>query len=250
MEGSPDIIKMNYSVITACLNSSETIGKAIKSVLSQDPLPLEYYFVDGASQDGTVGVIESLLEGNPTFSYKIIHQTEKTGITGAWNLALSKVKGDVVFILNSDDWYEADAAKSVLDCFCAYPEAGVVLGDACFHEVSGEKHVRGNRNFKFFPLLMPVIHPACFVKREVYEKQGCFDQRYRISADYEFTYRCFRNGVKFHEIRKPIVNMLLGGAANRNRRTARIETYQIAKKYSTIPILPEIAYLARYLSGR
>ncbi len=237
---------MNYSVLTACLNSERTIRRSIDSVLSQRLLPSEYIFVDGGSADRTMQIIR---ENNSKTSFKIINQTEKTGITGAWNMALREVTSDLVFILNSDDWYESGAVADVLDAFKENPEAEIVYGPALFHRGS-EQFVRNCRPLWMFPVMMPIAHPSCFVRKSVYDKVGLFDEKYKISADYEFLYRCRSKGLKFCEIRKALVNMELGGYANSNRGVARRETLQIAKRYSSIPILPELAYFARVITCR
>ncbi len=243
---------MTYSVITACLNSAGTIRRSIDSVLSQKPLPAEYIFVDGGSTDATLEIIrhtgEDAGKGGLPVKIRIISQEEKTGITGAWNLALKEITTDTVFILNSDDWYEPDAASEVEKAFND-TGADIVISSAYFHG-SGGKVIRHCRSFNLFPLLMPIVHPGCFVKKSVYDKVGLFDQKYRISADYEFLYRCRSKDVKFHEIRKVLVNMELGGTANSSRSAARSETVEIGRKYSSVMLLPELAYLARWLTGR
>ncbi len=244
---------MNYSVLTACLNSERTIRKSIDSVLSQKIKPAEYIFVDGGSTDRTVQIIweKEMFARDNNFKtvFKIINQDEKTGITGAWNLGLKEIRSDIVFILNSDDWYESDAASKVINCFENRSDAEIVVSSALFHNQSGKFTVHC-KPFCLFPVLMPVIHPGCFVKKSVYDKIGYFDEKYRISADYEFLYRCRKKGIKICEIRKITVNMELGGTANRNRVAARVETLEIGRKYSAIPLLPEMAYLARLATGR
>jgi glycosyltransferase involved in cell wall biosynthesis len=244
---------MKYSVITACLNSERTIGRSIESVLSQEASPSEYFFVDGGSVDKTLQIIwgNELFARKNNFktSFEIINQKEKTGITGAWNMALRKVSSELVFILNSDDWYEPGAITEVLDFFKGNPAAEIVYGPALFHR-GREQFVRNCRPLWLFPAMMPIAHPACFVRRSVYGEVGLFDEKYKISADYEFLYRCRSKGVKFCEIRKVLVNMELGGTANRNRATARRETCEIAKKYCPVPLVPAMAHLARLVSGR
>lgn len=244
---------MNYSVLTACLNSARTIGRSIDSVLSQKIHPAEYIFVDGGSTDGTLQIIKEkelfARENNFKTSFKIIYQKEKTGITGAWNLGLEEVKADVVMILNSDDWYEPDTVLEILSAFDGNPDAGIIYGSIYFH-MGGKKYLRNCRSLWMFPVMMPVAHPSCFVRKSVYDKVGLFDEEYRISADYEFLYRCHKKAIKFCEIRKPFVNMELGGTANRNREIARRETREIARRYCSAPLLPEMAYLARLVSGR
>jgi len=241
---------LNYAVITACLNSARTIERSIDSVLKQEILPTEYIFVDGGSKDATLHIISDKTN-NVNNCFKIINQTEKTGITGAWNMALEKVTSDIIFILNSDDWYEKDTAKQVMDCFDNNKNAGIVLTSVNFHNPENKSiYVRRNRNFGYFPFLMPVLHPGCFVRRKVYEKHGLYNEKYKISADYDFFYRVYTSGVKFCEIRKALVNMELGGTAGRNRDIARMETREIARKYCSFTVLPEVAYYLRALTGR
>lgn len=244
---------MTYSVITACLNSAGTIKRSIDSVLSQKIIPDEYIFIDGGSSDETLQIIwERELfakNNNHKTSFKIVTQKEKTGITGAWNLGLKEVSSDTVFILNSDDWYEPDAVTDVLNEFSENPEAEIIYSPILFHS-GRDRFVRNCRPLWMFPVMMPIAHPSCFVRKSVYDKVGGFDQKYKISADYEFLYRCRSKGIRFCEIRKVLVNMELGGTANRNRAVARRETREIARRYCPVPLLPDLAYVARCLTGR
>ncbi len=240
---------MNYSVLTACLNSAGTITRSIESVLKQNPPPTQYIFVDGMSSDGTVELIHESMSRHSFGNYKVMRQEEKSGITGAWNMGLPEATGDIIFILNSDDWYEEGAAAQVLEAFERNPDSGIVLSSAFFH-VAGGKYKASPKSFALFPLLMPVVHPGCFVRKEVYEKIGVFDCRYGISADYDFVYRCYNSGVKFHRIEGTLVNMQLGGRANSSRARARKETLDIALRHSGSRILPNLAFWARTLIGR
>jgi glycosyltransferase involved in cell wall biosynthesis len=240
---------MNYSVLTACLNSAGTIGRSIESVMMQDPRPSQYVFVDGMSSDGTPDVIRDTLRKGSYTDYKVVVQRDKSGITGAWNLGLPEITGDAVFILNSDDWYERGAATSVLEAFSSMPDIGIVLSSAYFH-IGGANYTAEPKSFSLLPILMPVIHPGCFVRKDVYEKVGPFDCRSGISADYDFIYRCHNARVKFHQIRQPLVNMQLGGIANSSRARARKETLEIALRHSGKKLLPYLAFWTRALLGR
>ena len=245
---------MKLSIITACLNSEKTIQKTIDSVLSQKLEYIEHVFVDGGSSDSTLDIVQRYIElvekERLNIKIKVIFQKEKTGITGAWNIALKEITGDIIHILNSDDWYELDALTSVLDIFDKYPDVGIAYASAYFSPAEGNKFIRYCRPLMFFPFLMPLVHPATFVRRSVFEKVGIFDETYSISSDYDFVYRCYKDGIKLRKIRKPLVNMLLGGFANSNRNIARKETLKIALKYSSLSILPYTAYWIRKLFKR
>lgn len=249
---------MKYVVITACLNSAETIRRTIKSVLVQSILPEQYIFVDGGSNDNTIDVIEDEIKintvGNTKVSYSIIHQKTGGGIYEAWNLALNSIKEsvDVVFILNSDDWYEQNCTRWVAELLNNDPFAEILIASDRKYlqsDLSTGK-ITKNRSFRLFPLLMPVIHPACFVKLSVYKKIGHFNQTYRVSGDYEFLYRCYVNDIKIKRFDKVLVNREMGGYAEHNRVLARVETFRIGKTYAKLLFLPYIAYLLRIILRR
>lgn len=241
---------LTYSVITACLNSEKTLNRAIDSVFRQKILPYEYIFVDGGSSDKTLDIIENANAKSKDAAFNVIKQTEKTGIYGAFNLGIKAATTDFIFILNADDWYEPDALKTVMSAFNEDKQAEIVTADAYFVNPDGKKKLRQVKSFNLLPFLMPVIHPACFVRKSVYEKIGLYDQSYKISADYEFIYRCIKNKINFKHINKPLVNMQLGGTANANRKIARKETRKIGKQYSSFPLLPNLAFFARTILGR
>lgn len=245
---------MNYGVITICRNAAATIARSLRSVQAQSVPPAQYVVVDGGSTDGTLAVVEDLAEGMPAgCEFQTVHQpTPPAGVAGipnAWNLGLAQLQTDVVFLLNADDWLEPDAAATVMAAFEAVPEAGLLTSPIRIVGEEGERILRP-RPLWLFPFLMPVMHPGCFVRRSVYDRVGDFDERYRISADYDFVYRCRRAGVVFHGLSEPLVNMQWGGMARQNLPTARRETLAIARRHCRIPGLPFLAYVLRRVLGR
>jgi len=245
---------MNYAVLTICLNSAATIQRSIDSVLAQDPLPDEYIFVDGGSQDNTLKIIDQVAikvaMSQLPIKFNVIHQEKKSGISGAWNLGLQQIKSDLVFLLNSDDWYEKDTVAEVIKSFTDHPEAGIVAGAIRFHDDDGTQSIAPCRSLKLFPILMPIMHPGCFVKKSVYDQIGLFDEKYPVSMDYEFVYRAYHHGIKFHLTDQIFTNMQLGGNANSRRAEGRTETRDAALAYYWFKPLPYLAYLTRLILGR
>lgn len=244
---------MKYSVVTACLNSSVTLRRTIQSVFTQTALPSEYVFVDGGSTDGTLEMIEEAKarahSDQLDMQVKLVHQKTRGGIYGAWNLALNEVSSDLVCFLNSDDWYYPYTMAHVLECFAGEPDAEILLGSGLYTDGSESKNRRvlHPRPFFVLPFATNVIHPACFVRKSVYDRLGCFEDKYKVSGDYEFIYRCRKARVRFAETSRVLVNVQTGGYAEQNKEIARVELAEIGHRYATFKLLPRVAYWLRAL---
>lgn len=246
----------SYGVITACRNSARTIGRTVDSVLRQGVLPSQYVFVDGGSTDGTLEIIREMqtrhTQQGGAVRFSLLHQGNTPGIAGAWNIGLEHTSSDIVFILNSDDWYEENCAETVLNVMADNADVGMVVANEWVYK-RGESTPCGqhrNRPAWLMPVAMSFVHPACFVRRSVYKQHGFFDVSLEVVLDYEFLYRCLRGGVKFRVLDETLVNFELGGTANTRRAEARLEMYRSARRYCPFPILPFGALLLRYLTGR
>lgn len=247
---------MTYGVITATLNVGATLPRCIDSVLAQEPLPAHYVFVDGGSTDATRSQIAAARErvaaaGLPT-RIELQEQQRPDGIFGAFNQGIAALDTDLVFILNGDDWYAPHAAARVLAAFAADPSAGIVAAGIDLYQTADDPAPRRMlpRSPWLFPVLMPVMHPACFVRRAVYQNQGLYDTSLRYSADYDWCYRCHSAGVPVRRLPDVLTHMLAGGAALSHRDQARRETRDAGRRHCPIPGLPDLAYHLRRLSGR
>ena len=97
---------MKVSIITVAYNSADTIADAIQSVLTQTYRNIEYWVIDGGSTDGTIDIIkqyEALSDGRLHW----LSERDK-GIYDAMNKGVARATGDVVGILNSDDYFTSD----------------------------------------------------------------------------------------------------------------------------------------------
>ena len=97
---------MKISLITITYNSEITLSDTIQSVLNQTYPNIEYIIVDGASKDNTVSIIK---EYEPLFkgSMKWISEPDK-GLYDAMNKGIRMATGDIVGILNSDDYFTSN----------------------------------------------------------------------------------------------------------------------------------------------
>ena len=242
------------TVITICLNAAARLERCVRSVLAQTRLPDEYLFVDGGSTDGTLPLLEKLsaelrAAGVVTQVIQQERRSGEAGIPSAWNQGIQKATGDVIALLNSDDYYAPTTLATV--------EAGFARG--CDLYVGSIRLVdeKGEKVGEIHPkclvmqeIMMAIPHPACFVSKATYDRVGLYDTSYRISADYDFIWRCRKAHVCFRYSRELLTSMETGGTANSSRERARNETLAIALKHSCIPLLARLAWLSRKLTGR
>ena len=208
---------MIISIITASYNSSATIRDTLESVLRQSYTDFEYIIKDGGSKDNTLEIVQ---EYAPLFGdrLKVISEPDG-GIYDAMNKGLEAITGDVVGILNSDDFYTSDdVLEKIAEAFEAN-SIEAVYGDV--HYVNDDdlkKQVRyySSARFKRWQMrfgMMPA-HPSFYCKRSVYEKYGVFDTSYKIAADFENLLRLiFLGKIKTYYINKDFVTMRTGGAS-------------------------------------
>lgn len=204
---------MKISVITATWNSGKTVQDTIDAVLRQQ-LPVgvevEHVLKDGGSKDDTVEIIKRNEPRYAECGKSLRWVSEKDGgIYDAMNKGVEMATGDVIGILNSDDFYTSDnVLQRVAEEFQKDPELEAVYGD--IHFVKPEDLTKCTRYYSsksFRPWLlrfgfMPA-HPSFYVRREVYEKYGLYDLEFRTSSDFEWMVRLFAK----HHIRAKYLPM-------------------------------------------
>lgn len=195
------------SIITVCYNSEKTIRQTMDSVLKQTYPNIEYIVVDGASTDGTSKIIK---EFEQRFGTRMHYVSEPDhGIYDAMNKGIKMAHGDIIGIINSDDYYEADAVEKVVRAYDG-DECTVLYGEMRTWMDDKEESVWiGSPEF----LEQRMIgHPACFVTKGAYDKYGVFDTRYCSVADYDLMLRYKKcKGVRFIPIYEVLANFRIGG---------------------------------------
>lgn len=205
------------SIITACYNNVNTIRDSIESVLQQTYPGIEYIIIDGQSTDGTIDIIRSF-DNQIT---KFISEPDD-GMYDAINKGIKLATGEIVGILNSDDFFfDKNVINDVVESF-RDPETDAVYGDAIFVKPSNtDKVIRyySSKNFspnKFSFGYMPA-HTSFYAKKALFEKLGYYKTDYQISADFELLVRfLYVNRIQYKYIEKPLVIMRTGGISNRN----------------------------------
>jgi glycosyltransferase len=238
---------MKVSIITATFNSAGTIKDTLRSVEQQSHTNIEHLIIDGASTDDTLQKIKA------TGTQVIVSSEKDNGIYDAMNKGIKKASGDIIGILNSDDFYtDVDVIAKVVKLF-EETDCDAVYGDLEFVDQYNattvvRKWVAGNYTPEsFYKGWMPP-HPTFFVRKNVYKKFGAFNQNFKNSSDYELLLRLmFVQEIKVAYLPDVIVHMRVGGHSNsswRSRIAAHKEDYKawqlngISPKWYTVPMKP------------
>ncbi len=206
---------MKISIITVCYNSESTIQDTILSILSQDYDDIEYIIIDGGSKDKTLEIIEKY---SSSIS-KLVSEPDK-GIYDAMNKGVALSTGDVVGVLNSDDYLSHDSVvTNIVNAFVSDVSIDAVYGDIVFVESGLSKKVKrfySLPNFKPWQFRfgwMPP-HTGTFIKKSVYQALGDYQLNYKIASDYELFVRFFyKNKLKLTYIDEVVTVMRLGGVS-------------------------------------
>ena len=211
---------MKISVITATYNSEATVADTLRSVASQTHPDIEHIIVDGLSRDDTVAIVGR-------FPHVALCRSEKDkGIYDAMNKGLALVTGDVVAILNSDDFYENEFVLEKIAKAFEDPSVQVVYGDLLYIDPRKNNRVSrywraGNYTLKSFHFGWMPPHPAFFVRRQVYQQLGNFNASLTCSADYEIILRMLlKHRLKAVYLPETLVRMREGGISNATLRVA------------------------------
>ena len=214
---------MKISVITATFNSGKTVRDTIESVLRQTYKDIEYIIVDGQSKDDTLEIVRSY---ESQFGERIRYVSEPDkGIYDAMNKGIAMATGDVVGILNSDDFYTSNnvleqVAKTLSDTNidAVYGDVHYVNDDhldKCVRYYTSRPFHRSWMRFGFMP-----AHPSFYCRRSVYERYGTFDLSYKVAADFENLLRLiFVHRIRTRYIAKDFVTMRTGGASSSGLRS-------------------------------
>ena len=140
---------MKISIITVSYNSEKTISKTIESVYKQNYQDFEYIIIDGQSNDKTLDIIKQY---KTIFKEKMIWVSEKDkGIYDAMNKGLKMASGEVVGLLNSDDFYTSrDILSTIYENFSKEKNIDAIYGDVHYIDTNKSKRIIRYYSSKFF----------------------------------------------------------------------------------------------------
>lgn len=211
-----DNSKLKLSIIVASMNSAKGIGETITSIEKQNYENVEVIFMDGGSTDDTLKIIK----GCNLSDIKIVSEPDE-GIADAWNKGLKLCSGDVITMLNSDDFYDDGVVEKVMPYFASSDEPLIGFGDVTLiDQTSGERsRVIGKARGKIGLLNgFGFLHPSVFFNRQAMDSVGIFDKKISVAMDTDWMLRAYFGAVCFKKVPSHTF-MLTGGQSDINRYT-------------------------------
>jgi len=218
-------------VITVCYNSESTIEKCLQSVISQDYNNIEHIIVDGNSSDKTLEIISSFR----IKSHKIISENDN-GIYDAMNKGIKMASGDIIGMLNSDDFfYSCSSIKYIVEEFKKDNTFDCVYGNLVYLNNKNKIYrnwISQNFNKGLFQKSWTPAHPTFYCRKKVYDELQPYKLNYIIAADVEFMLRVLEvNNYKSSYINKYLVSMKLGGISNEGLKSTILITKEMHRAF-------------------
>jgi len=217
----------SISIITVCYNSAKTIIDTFTSISEQNYESIEYIVIDGGSTDDTLKLIE-----DSDVVTKYVSEPDE-GIYDAMNKGIAMATGDIIGILNADDFYARNDVLSMIAKVFEEPDIDACFADLVYVRQNDSKKIV--RYWKSQPYRaglfkrgwMPA-HPTFFCRNEVYERYGNFDLNYTIAADVELLFRFLeKNRTNSVYLPKTIIKMRLGGTTNQSWSNINIQNHEV-----------------------
>ena len=237
-----------FSIITVCRNAEDAVGVTVESVAAQTCRLYEHIVVDGASTDGTLGVL-----GRMAYPLLSVSSEPDRGIYDAMNKGLARAKGDYVLFLNAGDTlHSPDTLQHIADAAMEFYYPGVIYGQTDIVDASrrriAPRHLTAPDNLTLHSFAdgMVVCHQAFVALRRLTEP---FDLRWRYSADYEWCIRVLQHSRRNVLLPEVIADYLNEGVTTRHWRSSLLERFRImCYYYGTLPtIRRHFRFLTRHL---
>lgn len=197
------------SIVTVVYNRKTYLEQAIKSVLNQQYKNIEYIIIDGGSTDGTLEIIKKY---DDRLDYWL--SEPDNGIYNAMNKGIKISSGELIGILNSDDYYPPFSLREIVNEY-SLSDTDIIHGNMIFfteyNDFCNFMNAKPDIEQMFFR--PSIFHPTCFIKKTVYSEIGLFDETFQLIADYDFLLRAMEHNCEFHYIDKLIAVFRHGGAS-------------------------------------
>jgi len=222
------------SIITVVYNGEKHLEETIQSVINQTYDNIEYIIIDGGSTDGTLDIIKKYEDRIDCWVSE-----RDGGIYDAMNKGIGLCKGEIVGIVNADDYIYHETLEKVSSSFedkeimFVYAKLDLLSEDGNFFKTIdsiGKEHIK-YRIFKH----MPFLHPTMFVKKSVYTQIGLFDTKYKLSAEYDFTLKLIENSIKSKRLDFSTGVFRLGGQSGGVK--SYVENHRLLLRHGINPLI-------------
>lgn len=210
------------SIITSCYNSEKHIEQCIQSVLGQNYKNLEYIIIDGGSTDKTLSIIDKYRDKIDYF----VSEPDK-GISDAFNKGIKVATGELIGIINSDDFMMPGALNEIAAEYD--PSVDVYRGYELLYYPKREitKAEYPNNKFGILPIGNCICHEASFITKRTYEKIGLYKIDFKYMMDLDLFMRMYRANVKQRFLNVCVLTFRVGGASSSMNKDYIIERKQL-----------------------
>ena len=217
------------SIITVVYNGIAHLEQTMESVLNQTYPNIEYIIIDGGSTDGTIELLEK-------YDEKIFYWVSEkdSGIYDAMNKGIEKATGEIIGMINADDWYETNAVELVIKAF-EKQDVDVVHGSMEIVSEDGRSFTKKvDHDLSKLKKGMLLNHPTVFAKKKLYERYGLFNTSYKIVADWEMMFRWWLKDTQFTGIEERIANFRMGGVSSLHLKKSLLEKHKVRKEHGVV----------------
>ena len=217
----------NLSIITICYNNKDEIARTCESIIKQTWQDFEWLVIDGGSTDGTLDILQKYRH-----RINILISEPDTGIYNAMNKGIKLAHGERLNFMNGGDNFASDDALERVFKDKTYT-SDILYGNMNF--IRPEKSIRVNQ----FPIKLSknffyhscISHQASFIKKDLFEKYGLYDESYRIVADWEKWLLFLQSGCKFQHIDVTVTDFYSGGISSKMSEKHLQERKKVFQKY-------------------
>lgn len=245
-KSSPD--RPLVSIITIVYNGEKHLETAIQSVLNQSYKNIEYLIIDGQSTDRTVEIIKKY---EAAIDYWLSEPDR--GISDAFNKGIAKASGDIIGLLNADDWLSLNQIEMGVEGL-KQESIDFIYGNLAFHDDEKIQKfiIKGDPEYRrIIESRMPdLCHPTVLVKRRAYQRAGLFRVDFHYAMDYEWLLRLHKMGGQGKYLPELLGHMQLSGRSDQSFGAALKEVRTAAILHGQACWLAHLLFLYRVIKGK
>jgi glycosyltransferase involved in cell wall biosynthesis len=208
-------------MVRSCDNEFAAGLKLLFAKISKRLRVVEYIIIDGGSTDKTINIVNNYAH----YVNHFISEPDR-GIYDAMNKGIKLATGDIVGMLNADDYFADNSVLSNIAATFGKYNTDIIYGDLDYINEKGltvRKWRSGQISRRKLEFGWMPPHPTFYCKRHLFEQFGPYRLDYGTAADYELMIRyLYINRLDAFYLKKTLIKMKLGGKSNKNM-TARVK---------------------------